>query len=653
MTSEHNATPASTCTTLTAAALLLTFLQLLTAWFENIYRMSLIKLEMGPELAGLLLPLLAPLLAWAMRRAPRLGMRVAVLAYLAIYALVWYPPTTPVQTILLAGTGVATALALAAHALSGPHGPRINGFAATAIATMAYVLLRTANNSLDLYMAGSLWGLLPLFFLLPLLKLEGVWYKFTTSSPERGGALLPSLALFANITLVFVVISCPESVSAWHGVEPTFDVLCLAVGMPIAGLAAWRLLPVVRTVSSLLFFVVFTAMLLAGRVDLPTAPGEIVEVTGFGSNPQFLLTLLFWLLSPTILLNIAWLLPMVVGRRPVALVGGFVAGLYFLVFISLLLVFTNVWGYVDPVGSYLRNQFVAPFILCGIGVMLPLFLLRKQAHNHAVSRPSESLDTLVFVAFILVFFEWSDATIPAPSPNTFTVLTYNYQQGSREDGDQAYVAQCEFIRRVNPDIVVLQESDTARPSGGFVNSPEYFADSLGYYLYYGPSSISGTFGTAILSRFPMRNPRTIFTYSDVDEVGTAVVDLKIGDKLVTLYNNHPAGSDTVMNAHADMLVKEVQRGGPVIAAGDFNSRPDEAPYKAIAATLNDAWASLYPTGIGPGYNLDTKAPEGELDMSRRIDHIFVSSDFQVVSSHYIEPPDSITDHPAHWTVLRW
>jgi len=40
-------------------------------------------------------------------------------------------------------------------------------------------------------------------------------------------------------------------------------------------------------------------------------------------------------------------------------------------------------------------------------------------------------------------------------------------------------------------------------------------------------------------------------------------------------------------------------------------------------------------------------------MTNRIDHIFLSKDFKVVEAHYLPAPESGTDHPAHWAVVRW
>jgi len=42
----------------------------------------------------------------------------------------------------------------------------------------------------------------------------------------------------------------------------------------------------------------------------------------------------------------------------------------------------------------------------------------------------------------------------------------------------------------------------------------------------------------------------------------------------------------------------------------------------------------------------------EPDLARAIDHIFLSRNFSVLESHYLPPPDSRTDHPAHWSVVR-
>lgn len=643
--------PAAFLPTLAAAALLMTFLQFLTAWLENIYRMSLIKLEMGPEIAGLLIPLAVSLLVWLVGRAPGLLLRLAVLTYLALYALVWWPPTGPVATILYAGTGVALALTIAAHALNDQWAAQADGSRTFVLATLGLLFSRAAGNTLDLYASGSLWGLVPILTLLPLMELNGAAAPLVRNDARRRDALLATVESFGLLTFVYLMFSALGSLSSWESTSRYFHFL--AVIAPVAALLPRN--AYVRATSHLLlsalFFVSILRALWLARLPLPETPDLTHTVADYSAYQSHSLPLYIMLFVYALSWQFGASLKLLRGNAPVRVSGMLTAGLYFLVAITMLLIFTNVWGYVGPLSHALRNWYVLPFALAALAVTIPAWLL----HRESVDSPAKNgaLTALAFVLAIGTLGRIQDPLfISLPTGDTFTLLTYNIQQGSREDGDQAYPAQAEFIRKVNPDIVALQESDTARPSGGFVDTAAYFGRSLGYHTYYGPSTIAGTFGTAILSRYPIEDARTIYTYSDADEVGTAIIEITINGKPVRLYNNHPAGSDTVMNAHADMLVKEIAKGGPVIATGDFNSRPNEAPYKAIAAVLHDAWATLHPDAKGPGYSLETGQEEGEIDMTRRIDHIFFSDDFEVLEAHYVLPPESQTDHPAHWARLR-
>lgn len=646
--------------TLAGVGLLVTFLHLFTAWFENIYRMSLIKLEMGAEIAGVLLPLLVPTAVWLMARSGLVGMRLAVLGYLLIYGLVWWPPTTPVATIVLGGLGVALGLGIAAHGLSGLWGAQVDGVGVVVLATSLLVVLRTWGYSLDPYAAGAAWGLLPGLLLLPLFALTPAFSRCAPEQP-RAASALAVVGLFGSLGFVYLVLSVPDAVDAWTGVTSSqfrFDLLLwptwllLVIGDRMHFTQS-RIYSQLRLLGVVFFCGHIVGFIFQCGVDIPQAVGDVHVVSrglsGAIAPELILLSICIW--SVALYLNCGALLYNLAGQPVMRLAWLFVLGIYVVVLVAMLLVFTNVWGYVGAIGLALRNQFAVPFIVCAVAVVVPTWLLRRRLVQ-ATPTSFPAYIVLAALALVVYLLDFRAVAVPEVSGDTFTVLTYNIQQGSREDGDQAYVAQAEFIRKVNPDIVALQESDTARPSGGFVNTATYFGRSLGYHSYYGPTTISGTFGTAVLSRFPIRDARSIYTYSDTDEVGTAVIDVVIGEKTVRIYNNHPAGSEDVMNAHASMLVGEVKRGGSVVATGDFNSRPDEAPYAAIAAVLTDAWASRNPTGTGPGFSLESMRIAGEVDMKRRIDHVFVSREFEVLDAFYVLPPDSETDHPAHWARLR-
>lgn len=173
----------------------------------------------------------------------------------------------------------------------------------------------------------------------------------------------------------------------------------------------------------------------------------------------------------------------------------------------------------------------------------------------------------------------------------------------------------------------------------------YFANKLGYHAYFGPKTVTGTYGTAMLSKYPIENPRSVFTFSDQDEIGTAEAEITVGERQITIFNVHPAGSDEAMLVFARILVNRANEKPDVIAIGDYNLRDHEVPYLLIDEFYKNAWMEIYPTGVDD---------EG-LDMSgeNRIDHIFVSPHLTVRNPVYVLPPDSRTDHPVHWAEIFW
>ena len=198
------------------------------------------------------------------------------------------------------------------------------------------------------------------------------------------------------------------------------------------------------------------------------------------------------------------------------------------------------------------------------------------------------------------------------------VMTFNTQQSNAEDGEKSYTEQLALIRRVSPDILALQESDSARISLNNNDYVRYFAENLGYYSYYGPTPVIGSYGTAILSKYPLKNTRTAFIYSDKDETAIAEAELEVAGRTFTIYDVHPDSSDPAMLAFAKTLL-ERSKGKPyVIALGDYNLRDYEEAYQLIDGVLSNAWTSVYPSEIG--------ADGVDMSGENRIDHIFLSPD---------------------------
>jgi endonuclease/exonuclease/phosphatase family metal-dependent hydrolase len=329
--------------------------------------------------------------------------------------------------------------------------------------------------------------------------------------------------------------------------------------------------------------------------------------------------------------------------------------------IVMMVVYTNIWGYMEPISTVFRGKFHVPYIVIGAVMIVPLLWRWSSDEAESPSSDKSVMDKVVTItAAVLVFVAVSSAmptkpSTPEPGENRLTILTYNIQLGSEPEGDRVMRGQLEFMRAVDADIIGLQESDSPRPGGGNMDLARYYADGLGYHMYFGPSTISGTFGTAILSRFPLENPRTIFSFSNKDETGTAVAEIEVNGTRIALFNSHPAGPDPNKPIHSRTLVEAASEYDYVIAVGDYNSRPGEEAYEIVDAALVNAWGHLYPGHIGPRHPTIAN-PSGEpadLDMTRRIDHVFLTPNFTVEEAWYVPPPDSVTDHPAHWATVTW
>ena len=315
-------------------------------------------------------------------------------------------------------------------------------------------------------------------------------------------------------------------------------------------------------------------------------------------------------------------------------------------------IFTNVWGYVEPVSPWFRNKFWLPYLL--MAGLLTMLVWRKKADETVTNKPnSEGAFSWGGTACLAVIFlgtagsaVYTTRTQAFESQdNAIVVMTYNIQQANNEDGERSYKQQLALIQQVSPDVLALQESDSTRISLNNNDYVRYYAGKLGYYSYFGPTTVTGTYGTTILSKYPLQNTRTVFSFSDQDEIGTAVAEIEVGGRLFSIYNVHPDGSDTANLAWAETLLSQSEDKENVIALGDYNLRDYEAAYQLIAGTYTNAWESVYPSKI---------STDG-IDMSgeNRIDHIFFSRSLRVRNPIYVLPPTSATDHPVHWAEIFW
>jgi len=533
--------------------------------------------------------------------------------------------------------------------------------AGLALAILLSVFLRTVGYGLDYSMTpgGSWlgWGLGVLFGYL-LTQLE--WKREPDKPLIQDGNTLAILGVFLILSLVFFAFSAPTVIARWT--EGNYVMIVIAVSLLSA---VWGLLTLVRPnwvekVSgtwlltwNLALTLALTGTLLAHRVPFPPTPESPEFVMGAPTLVQQIPLVLMLLLFPVIFLDISILFKRVQSANPSprSLVPGFLVGSLALVLLVFMQIFTNVWGYVEPISPWFRNKFWLPYLLMA-GIVTLLIGSKQRSRNDRDESSSgifhwgwAALLGVLFLGAVVSAFMTTRVKSFDIDKSSLLVMTYNIQEANDDSGERSYDRQLAVIQQVSPDILALQESDSTRVSLNNNDYVRYYAGKLGYYSYFGPKTVTGTYGTALLSKYPLENTRTIFTYSDQDEVGSTAAEIEVDGRVFTIYDVHPDGSDTAMLVFADTLLDRSQDKANVIALGDYNLRDYEEAYQLIDSVYTNAWTSVYPSEI---------SPDGT-DMSgdNRIDHIFFSPHLNVRNPVYVLPPESATDHPVHWAEIYW
>jgi endonuclease/exonuclease/phosphatase family metal-dependent hydrolase len=534
--------------------------------------------------------------------------------------------------------------------------------AGLALAVSLSALLRTVDHGIEYSLTPvggwSGWALgLLLGWLLMQMDLES---ETVRAKKKDGGATTAILGLFLALTLVWFSFSAPAVIARWT--EGNYTLIVIAVSLFSIGWVALSLIrpgwperigPRVLLLWNLSFTLCLTATILAHRVSFPPTPDSApVVVTAPGPLAGIPLALML-LLFPVLFLDLRVFLDRVWQAAPAPrdLVPGILLGGLTVIVLIFIHIFTNVWGYVEPVSLPFRNMFWLPYLL--LAGMITVLVWRAKRVEQGPQSESDGrfhwawglLLGGIFLVMAVRALPAQRVRVDAAKRSSLVVMTFNTQQFNDGFAEKSYDRQLALIRKVSPDVLALQETDSTRISLNNNDYVRYFAEQLGYYSYYGPTTVTGTYGTAILSKYPLLKARTVFTYSDTDEIGTAEAEIEVGGRRFTIYDVHPDGSDAAKMAFAEALL-ERSKGEPyVIALGDYNLRDYEKAYQLIAGVYINAWVSVYPSKI---------SPDG-VDMSgeNRIDHIFVSPELGVRDPVYVLPPASASDHPVHWAEIYW
>lgn len=625
---------------------------------ESIYILDLMNSNLDEKALGVLF-FFTPLLSLAFYKKYRRPLGWFMLGLL-ILSRGFIPYLNTANRLTASGLATGASLSLLLLLITSKAQLSHRSGAGLALSLALSTMLRSAGEGIEysLTPAGGWVG----WFLGILL---GLLFVYSDQKIEEEAALIgrkqtASLwGIYLILTLAYFAFSAPAVIARWT--EADYTLVVMAVSL-LCLVWVWlmsshpqlldRLSSCWLLIWNILFTISLTSTLLAQRVSFPPTPDSPAVVVGAPSFLHYVPLVLMLLLFPVLFIDLQLFIQRYQSASPRSgsLVPGILLGSFSLVVLIFVNIFSNVWGYIDPVSPPFRNTFWLSYFLLSAGISLLVWRLARDkplttpGSNSAPSRAWLTLLALIFVITMLYAFPARHIQA-SDSPTSLRLMTFNTQQSNAENGEKSFEAQLELIRQVSPDILAMQETDSARISLNNNDYVRYFAEKLGYYSYYGPTPVTGTFGTAILSKYPLLYTRTVFIYSDKDETGVAEAEIDVNGTRFTIYNVHPDSSDTAMLIFAQTLVDRASIQPYAIALGDYNLRDYEEAYQLIDHNLVNAWTSIYPDEIGA---------DG-IDMSgeNRIDHIFLSANLTAVDPFYILPPDSATDHPVHWTDIVW
>ena len=633
--------------TLFFTLLFLLFFQLTADFIETIYTFGLLGTNIPPEIVSVLFFFSPLFLLIFKRRIPlRTGLVLAgVIALLRAVEVVLDPSGKMLASGLGVGLLLVTFPILVANLRrKEPVNGLEMGVGLTAALALS-VLLRTlgAGSDISLLTPWISW-LLCAVLLASVMMLLGVKLQPEAQDITPKVRFCPTAALSCGflgaLFVLYFAFTSPTVLARWSAVDYRLILLTLGITLSvfIALLAGDVLRLIPRAVIlgwNLLFLASGTAAILLNQVSFPVESGAFPlyqsAVSWLGQIPLFIMILL----CPIILIDFILLSAEFTRRRPSSrqLAGGFaIAALVFLIFV-LAQVFTTVYDYIPVVGPWFRDRFWLVFLLGGLGLAVPMLWVTDTKIPGMHLSVRQMFVPLVVTALVLAVLS-AVLNHPTPvvssQPGSLRVVTYNIQQGYDEVGKRAYQQQLEVIRGLEPDLVGLQESDVARFSGGNGDVVRTLAEGLDMHTYYGPKTVSGTFGIALLSRYPLENPQTFYMFSVGEQTAAISADVVVGGTRFHVLVTHLGNGGPIIQQQ--QVLEELAGKQNVIAMGDFNFRPSTEQYALTTQTLDSAWV-LAGSPLTAG-----------LDPERLIDHIFVSPGMKITSAEYIVSP--VSDHPG-------
>ena len=206
---------------------------------------------------------------------------------------------------------------------------------------------------------------------------------------------------------------------------------------------------------------------------------------------------------------------------------------------------------------------------------------------------------------------------PDPSVEVLRVVTYNIRHGRGMDDVVDLEHTADVLRRLEPDVVGLQEVDVGVERSGAEDQPEVLGRLLDMEHAFGAfmDYQGGEYGMAILSRHPIVEVRAVeLPQGNEPRVALAVEIATPQGRRVPVINVHFdwVSDDGYRFAQASELARYLEAlPSPFILLGDFNDVPDSRTMELFRTLADEARKPA-----------DDRLTFSSTDPRREIDYIF-------------------------------
>ncbi len=463
-----------------------------------------------------------------------------------------------------------------------------------------------------------------------------------------------SIGFISIIIVIYFVFSSPVVISRWTEGNYIAIILIISAGITLFSYIIMYKPQMISKISlkmvmiwNGLFVLTLTLTILLNQIYFPPFYEEypiVIRQTSGNTIVQQIPVYIMLILFPIILVDFTIISRELIMSKPKIHQLGVsftLASLFFLLMIFAV-IFTTVWDYIPLIGPFFRDMYWFVFLIIGLGICLPVRLVKKQTLIFNTLKKSAKFKIkLVGIIVLLTGATITSAIIlelphktPTRSRDYIKILSYNIQQGYDEDGNKNFEGQLQVIKEEDPDIIGLVESDFCRISSGNTDIVRLIANELDLYSYYGPKTVTGNFGLALLSKYPIKNAKTFYMYSIGEQTATIEAQIEIKGETYNIYVTHLGNyEDPSQRSQQITVLNRLEDKENVILMGDFNFETDTNRYNMTIDKLYDCWELA-------GDN------DGGFDMDERIDFIFVSEEISdnIEECNYLGGKNS--DHPA-------